>query len=101
MAKVYISSTFTDLRAHREAVYKILRKLGHDVISMEDYVAADQRPLAKCLDDVAACAVNVGIFAWRYGYIPAQDNPERKSITELEYRKAAELGKPRLIFLFR
>jgi len=75
MAKVYISSTFTDLRAHREAVYKILRKLGHDVISMEDYVAADQRPLAKCLDDVAACAVYVGIFAWRYGYIPAQDNP--------------------------
>lgn len=66
---------------------------------MEDYVAADTRPLAKCLDDVGASDVYVGIFAWRYGSIPEDDNPARRSITELEYRKATELGKTRLIFL--
>ena len=37
---------------------------------MEDYVAKDQRPLQMCLDDVASSDVYVGIFAWRYGYIP-------------------------------
>ena len=74
--------------------------MQHDVISMEDYPAGDQRPLDKCLAGaVAACEIYVGIFAWRYGYIPDKDNPERKSITELEYRKAGQEGKSRLIFL--
>src|SRR5262245_35635446 len=99
MANIYISSTFSDLQDYREAVYDILRKTRHDVVAMEDYVAADQRPLDKCLADVAACDVYIGIFAWRYGYIPDKDNPTGKSITELEYRKATELGKPCLVFL--
>lgn len=99
MAKIYISSTYSDLTEYREAVYRALRRMGHDVIAMEDYVATDQRPLDKCLADMAACDVYVGIFAWRYGYIPNQDNPDQKSITELEYRQAGKTGKPCLVFL--
>ena len=41
----------------------------------------------------------VGLFAWRYGYVPPEGNPEHKSITELEYRKATQSGKSCLIFL--
>jgi hypothetical protein len=99
MANIYISSTYGDLADHRRAVAEILRKLGHSAVAMEDYVAADQRPLDKCLADVAACDIYIGIFAWRYGYVPEQGNPDQKSITELEYRKAVELKKPRLLFL--
>ena len=99
MTKIYISSTYSDLVEHRQQVYDILRKMRYDVIAMEDYVATDERPLDKCLADVASCDLYVGIFAWRYGYIPDQDNPERRSITELEYRKAGEEDIPRLIFL--
>jgi tetratricopeptide (TPR) repeat protein len=99
MAKIYISSTFSDLKEYREAVYDALRAMRHDVIAMEDYVAADQRPLAKCLADVEACDLYLGIFAWRYGYIPEKDNPDKRSITELEYRRALSKGKPCLIFL--
>ena len=99
MARIYISSTYGDLKEHREKVYRVLRQLGHDAVAMEDYVAADQRPLAKCLADVAACDVYVGVFAHRYGYVPVEDNPDRRSITELEYRHAAALGIPSLIFL--
>ncbi len=96
MAKIYISSTYQDLKAFREAVYRALRRMRHDVIAMEDYVATDQRPLDKCLADVADCDVYVGIFAWRYGYIP----PGRdKSITELEFRQTVKKKKTRLIFL--
>jgi tetratricopeptide (TPR) repeat protein len=98
-ARVYVSSTYGDLKEHREKVYRALRKLGHDAIAMEDYVAADERPLAKCLEDVAACDLYVGIFAHRYGYVPDHDNPDRRSITELEYRHAQTLGIPRLVFL--
>lgn len=99
MAKIYISSTYIDLKEYREAVYHTLRQLGHDAIAMEDYVATDQRPLSKCLADVAGCDLYIGIFAWRYGYIPEQDNPEHKSITEREFDEATEQHIPRLIFL--
>lgn len=99
MAKIYVSSTYSDLKEYREKVYHKLRELQHDVIAMEDYVASDQRPLDRCLKDVARSDLYIGVFAWRYGYIPPQNNPEHKSITELEYRKAVETGKPRLIFL--
>jgi len=101
VAKIYISSTYEDLKEYRESVYDSLRKMRHDVISMEDYVAQDQRPLQKCLQDVASCDIYIGIFAWRYGFIPQdeKDNPDKLSITELEYRKAKENGIPCLIFL--
>ena len=41
--------------------------------------------------------IYVGISAWKYGFVPIEDNPEGKSITELEYLAAAQ--KARLIFL--
>src|SRR5215216_2456073 len=98
--RIYISSTYGDLKEHREKVDRALRRLDHDVVAMENYVAADQRPLAKCLEDVAACDLYVGIFAHRYGYIPQEEgNPEGRSITELEYRHAQAKGKPCLVFL--
>ena len=99
MARIYVSSTYSDLRAYRETVYRVLRQLGHDVVAMEDYVAADQRPLDRCLADVAASGLYVGIFAHRYGYVPEQDNPDGRSITELEYRQAEARRIPRLVFL--
>lgn len=99
MKKVYVSSTYKDLIDYRRAAYAALRKMRFDVISMEDYVAKDQRTVARCQADVAACDLYVGIFAWRYGFIPEEDNPDNKSITELEYRTAREEGKTCLIFL--
>ena len=70
---------------------RILRKIEDaKVIAMEDYVAQDERPLQKCLKDVSSSDIYVGIFAWRYGYIPndvKDENPNNLSITELEYRK--------------
>src|SRR5579859_6651856 len=73
--------------------------MRHDVIAMEHYVATDQRPLDKCLEDVRSCDLYVGLLAWRYGYVPLEGNPEQKSITELEYRATVKHGKPTLLFL--
>lgn len=96
MARIYVSSTFSDLKDHREQVRLALRRLGHEDVAMEYYGATDERPIDKCLNDVASCDVYVGIFAWRYGYIP--DGYDR-SITELEYRHAVDTGKTCLIFI--
>jgi hypothetical protein len=99
MAKVYLSATYSDLKKHRNVVYRLLRKARHDVIAMEDYVATDQYPLSKCLNDVAGSDLYVGLIGWRYGYIPLLDNAESRSITELEYRRAGDARIPRLMFL--
>jgi formylglycine-generating enzyme required for sulfatase activity len=96
MAKIYISSTYEDLKKEREAAAQAVRRLGHQSIAMEDYVASDKRPVEKCLQDVRSCNVYVGIFAWRYGFIPPGYD---KSITHLEYETAKEAGIPCLIFL--
>ena len=96
MSKIYLSSTFEDLKAYREAVYRALRQLRHDVVSMEDYVASTQRPLDKCLADVAACQAYVGLFAWRRGFIPPG---HEHAITELELREAERHEVPCLVFL--
>jgi tetratricopeptide (TPR) repeat protein len=71
----------------------------HQIIAMESYVATDQRPLDKCLTDIAACDIYVGIVAWRYGYIPTKDNPDKLSITEREFREAVKSGRHCLVFL--
>ena len=101
MSTIYLSSTYEDLKDHRRAVYEALRKSGHDVKAMEDYVAADTRPVEQCLKDVEAADIYVGIFAFRYGYIPppTHNNPKHLSITELEYRHAETLKKPCLTFV--
>ncbi|HJQ71263.1 MAG TPA: DUF4062 domain-containing protein [Blastocatellia bacterium] len=99
MARIYISSTYSDLKEYREAACEALRRMGHMVAAMEDYIATDQRPLDKCLADVAACDLYVGFFAWRYGFVPKSGDPEGRSITELEFRHAVKNGLPCLIFL--
>lgn len=98
--RVYLSSTFEDLMAHRQAVGQALARSGLSVARMEDYVASDQRPLDLCLQDVARCDVFVGIYAWRYGYEPpaAHGNPQARSITHLEYLHAEAQGLRKLLF---
>jgi hypothetical protein len=99
MARIYVSSIFLDLKEHREQVSRVLRRMGHEDVAMEYYVAEDKRPVDKCLEDVADCDVYVGIFAWRYGWIPTKNNRKKLSITEMEYRKALATDKKCLIFL--
>jgi len=99
MARIYVSSTSNDLEDFRKTVSQALRRLGHEDVAMDYYVAEDKRPVDRSLSDVASCDVYVGIFAYRYGHVPKEDNPEARSITELEYRKAQDAGIPCLIFL--
>jgi hypothetical protein len=96
MAKVFISSTFQDLQAFRAGISLVLNRLGHDPIGMESYAASDESPLEVDLRQVVECDLFISIVAWRYGYIPPGHD---QSIVELEYRKAVEIGKDRLIFL--
>ncbi|QUQ64289.1 hypothetical protein JJ691_20090 [Kutzneria sp. CA-103260] len=96
MARVYVSSTFIDLEEHREAVRTSIRRMGHEDVAMEYYVAEDKRPVDKCLADVRSADLYVVVMAWRYGFVP---DGHGASITELEYRAAVEADVPVLAFV--
>jgi tetratricopeptide (TPR) repeat protein len=93
---VMISSTARDLPEHREQVRLACERAGfapHDM--MENLTALKDDAIKASLDMVERADVYVGIFANRYGYVP---DGHDISVTEMEYDRASELGKPRLIF---
>lgn len=94
--KVYVSSTSVDLQDYRKAVIEILHRSGHTPICMEYHGVADVTPKDEVIKDVSDCDAYVGIFAWRYGYVPLGSEI---SITETEYRTAVEKKIPVLVFL--
>ncbi|MDH4462058.1 MAG: DUF4062 domain-containing protein [Flectobacillus sp.] len=95
--KVFISSTFTDLKEYRESVQHGVRQLGLIDISMENFGARDERPKDECLRIIKEESdLFVGIYAHRYGFIPKGD---KLSITQLEYLAASEIKIPKLIYV--
>jgi hypothetical protein len=98
MKKIYVSSTFADLKDERAAVVRAILRLGYHPVAMESYVACDQRPLDKCLGDVRSCAGYVGLIAFRHGFIPPGHD---KSITHLEFEEATRAGLMRFVFLLK
>lgn len=95
---LYISSTFRDLKEHRAALKIALEKAGYDVDCMERYPAFDERPLDRCLQDVALCDGYVLILAHRYGFRPDCPDGRLLSITEREYDEATRRSRTRLAF---
>ena len=100
--RIMISSTTFDLPQHRHEVSEAILREGHTVVKME-YGSAEWNSdaIKFSLEKVEQSQVYLGIFALRYGHIPEDStrNPERLSITEMEYRHALKLGIPTLIFL--
>ncbi len=92
--RIFVSSSFEDLKEHRAAAIRVLRQLGHEILAMEDLVAASTLPLLKVLDMIDRSEAYVGIFAWRYGYIPGGDpSAEKESPAQLPAVEGAEYGK--------
>src|SRR5690349_2379112 len=99
---VMVSSTFKDLKQHREALLRVISGQGLYPIAM-DYDSA--RPAGTVIDSslekVRDAAAYIAIIGARYGNIPVsvEDNPEGLSLTELEFRTARDLGRPILLFI--
>ena len=97
MARVYVSSTIADLARERRAVMDWLVAAQHQVV--HSYRPNSETVRGSCLDDVGTCDLYVLILGHRYGFQPADDNPEGLSITQLEFRRAGECGIPRVALL--
>ena len=94
MARVYVSSTVADLKRERQAVMDWLVAARHQAV--HSYRPDSETVRDSCLDDVDTCDLYVLILGHRYGFQPADDNPEGLSITQLEFRRAGQSGIPRI-----
>jgi tetratricopeptide (TPR) repeat protein len=93
--KVMISSTARDLPEHRDEIRIGCERSGFEPCVMEHLPALDADAIKASLRMVDEADVYVGVFAYRYGYVP---DGHDISITEMEYDRAVNLEKPRLIF---
>lgn len=93
---VFMSSTSQDLREHRAEIRDALLKAGYHPVDMADFGARAEGATSACLDEVAEADMFLGIYAWRYGFIPPGSTT---SITEQEFEEARRLGKPCFCFM--
>jgi len=84
---VFISSTYDDLKRHREAVWRGLQDLGIDTSGMEFFGTRPEISLDASLQELTNCRVYLGIIGMHYGPI---DEKTGKSVVQLEYEKALE-----------
>jgi len=94
MLKAFVSSTFEDLLAHRQAAAETLRHLGFSSIDVMDTRQKDF--LETSLNILAQADLFIGIYASYYGQLLPQ---EGISLTEKLYNSAAERRLPRFIYV--
>lgn len=94
--RVFISSTVLELPEHRAAAVDACLRVGVEPIVMESWVGSDADDLQQAWTELDRSDIYLAILSFRYGHIPPG---QEKSLTELEYERAVELGIPRLVFL--
>jgi len=100
--RVFVSHT-SELRdyppgnSYVAAVKGAISAVGHVIVDMADFPAADLPAAELCAERVRGCEVYVGVLGTRYGS-PVRDRPG-VSYTELEFETATEAGLDRLVFL--
>lgn len=82
--KVMISSTVRDLPEHRKQVMDAWLRQTMFPLMMEHLPANDLEAIAASLKMVDEAAIYLGIYAYRYGYVPKEGNPDQISVTEME-----------------
>jgi tetratricopeptide (TPR) repeat protein len=94
--RTFLSSTYLDLAEYRRVTATALERLGQAVERMEIFGARPDEPTFASFDEVQRCDLFVGIYAHRYGHVPARSGA---SITEQEFDKARQLRKPLFCFV--
>jgi hypothetical protein len=89
--QVFISSTYTDMLAERQAAVEAILRAGHIPAGMELFAAGDESQLEIIHRWIEDSDVFMLILGGRYGSIEPK---EGKSYIELEYDYASQLGKP-------
>jgi hypothetical protein len=97
-----VSSTFTDLKEHREALIKALNEHGlHPNVMEYDSAKPVGDVIDSSLQKVRDSAAYILVISRKYGQTPecSTRNPNNLSITELEFNEAQQLNRPTLLYI--
>jgi len=100
--QVMVSSTFTDLKEHRTALIKALNEHGlHPNVMEYDSAKAVGDVIDSSLQKVRDSAAYILVISRKYGQTPecSKRNPNKLSITELEFNEAQQLNRPTLLYI--
>jgi hypothetical protein len=91
----FVSSTYVDLKKHRQATLDALLRQKVLPLGMELWTASPTTALRYCLDELALSDFMILIVGERYGSVTS----DGLSFTETEYNQAKELQLPVYVFL--
>jgi hypothetical protein len=94
--RIFVSSTYEDLKEYRQSVRDVIISKQHVPIMMEYIIPGGDAPKKECLKRIRQSDVVIGIYAYRYGSIPKGD---RLSMTEQEYDYASKKNKKIFCFM--
>ncbi len=94
--KIFVSSTYLDLKDYRDKARKAIEESEDEFIGMETFQSHTHEPTEFCPEKVEECDALVLIVAYRYGKIP---DGQTISITKLEYEHALKNKIPVRIYL--
>lgn len=99
--QIMVSSTFTDLQEHRAALINSINSHKLHANVMENDSARLEDVIESSLQMVRDSAAYIGVISLKYGQTPEcpERNPDRLSITELEFNEALSLGRPILLYI--
>ena len=84
--KIFVSSVMRDFEAEREAAFKAIQMLGHEIIRAEDFDPSSTSPRNACLEGVRKSDLVILVLGERYGYPQASG----LSATHEEFNEAAD-----------
>lgn len=97
--RVFVSSTYYDLKAIREDIDRFISSLGYEPVRHERghiSYGREEKPEAYAYKEIEFCDVVVSIIGGKYGTSSADSI---YSISQTELKKAIELGKQVYIFV--
>lgn len=111
--KIFVSSTYYDLRHIRTVLTAFIQQFGYEPILFERgniLFHHDRIAEQSCIEEVEACDIMILVIGGRYGSLSKEDeelhatNPQKffdeiRSITRKEYEKARERDLPIFIFV--
>ncbi len=101
--KIFLSSTYEDLKEYRRIAINYLMGITGDVknstgeiVAMEFFSASEQTCKEECIKRISECDLIIGIYGERYG---SEDGESGVSMTEIEYNYAKMNNIPILVFV--
>lgn len=91
MYRIFVSSTYLDLKKERQTIIRSILQLGHFPICMETFVASQYHQMDFIKEQLDTADMFIIIVGKKYGSCPEGDTC---SYTEHEYEYAKQIGLP-------